>query len=301
MTQIDVWKRPRRRAVRRWPLARVLTVVTAVIGVSVLLYPTAASWFSDRVHNTEVSGYADTIESLKPAEQQKLLDDAHIYNDALPGGPLRDPFTLNSDGEVDSIGNGLAAYNATLNQDADGMMGRIDIASIDVHLPIFHGTGEETLDKGVGNLVGSALPVGGESTHSVLTAHSGFVTATLFDNVKKLVKGDVFSVTVVNETIYYEVDQIVTVLPSDTEALRRVEGKDYVTLVTCTPTGVNTHRLLVRGVRVDPPAANGSATQTMASATSDPGFPWWALIILGTGAGAVLLTRPRTAKTAPLP
>ncbi|GAA3893902.1 hypothetical protein GCM10022381_39430 [Leifsonia kafniensis] len=266
-----------------------------------LLYPTAAAWFSDRIHATEVSGYVAQVENLRPADQQKLLDDAHAFNAALPSGPIRDPFTLNSAGEQSDIGSGADAYEAALNLDSDGVMGRIDIPTIDVHLPIFHGTSEETLAKGVGNLFGSALPVGGESTHSVLTAHSGFVTATLFDDLKTMKTGDVFSITVVNETIYYEVDQILTVLPDETEALRRVDGNDYVTLITCTPTGVNTHRLLVRGERIEAPAQTDATTTTQPSDTTDPGLPWWALAIVGMAIAAVLLTRRRKEKPRPVP
>jgi sortase A len=172
------------------------------------------------------------------------------------------------------------------------MLGRISIPSIHAELPIFHGTDESTLSRGVGHLCGSSFPVGGSSTHSVLTAHSGFVNATLFDNLDKVAVGDTFQVSVLNETLNYRADQILTVLPQETDSLRRVNGKDYITLVTCTPRGINSHRLLVRGERVDsPPGPTGN--EAHGGPFTEPGFPWWMLILAGTLAGSVLLTRPR--------
>jgi len=267
--------------------------LVAVLGVGVLLYPTAAAWFSDRVHATEISGYASTVESLSASAQEGLLDEAKRFNAELPAGPLRDPYSLNDEGGQTVVGAGSDAYRKLLNVGPEGMMGRISIPSIRADLPIFHDTDEETLSKGAGHLFGSGLPVGGTDTHSVITAHSGFVNATLFDHLDKVVTGDTFSVTVLGQTIYYKVDQILTVLPEDTDALRKVPGKDLITLVTCTPKGVNSHRLLVRGQRIDPPAADSA--QTVPSQALDPGFPWWILGIGGTAVLMVVVTRPRKA------
>lgn len=283
-----------RRIRDAWSLQRVLIVVVAVVGVGVLLYPTAAAWFSDRVHATQISGYANTVESLSPSAQQELLDQARQFNRELPAGPLRDPYSLNNKGEKTVVGAGSEAYKKLLDVGPGGMMGRISIPSIHTDLPIFHDTDEDTLSKGAGHLFGSGLPVGGTDTHSVLTAHSGFVNATLFDNLDKVAKGDVFSVTVLGETLYYKVDQILTVLPENTNDLRKVPGKDLITLVTCTPRGVNSHRLLVRGERVDAPPADSA--QTLPSQAADPGFPWWALAFAGTAAVMVVVTRPRKRK-----
>ncbi|WP_159700539.1 class C sortase [Arthrobacter sp. 18067] len=274
-----------------WSLQRILIVVAAVVGVGVLLYPTAAAWFSDRVHATEISGYVDTVENLSPSAQEALLNDARQFNTELPSGPLRDPYSLNEKGEQTVVGAGSEAYKKMLDVGPGGMMGRISIPSIHTDLPIFHGTDEETLSKGAGHLFGSGLPVGGVGTHSVITAHSGFVNATLFDDLDQVREGDVFSVTVLGETIYYKVDQIKTVLPEETDDLRKVQDKDYVTLVTCTPTGVNSHRLLVRGERIDPPSADSA--QTLPSQALDPGFPWWAVAFIGTVVLMVVITRPR--------
>lgn len=280
---------------RQWSKQRVFIVLAAVIGVGVLLYPTAAAWFSDRVHATEISGYVDSVQNLNPSEQKALFEEARKFNEGLPSGPLRDPYSLNSKGEQAVIGAGSEAYKKMLAVGPGGMMGRISIPSIRADLPIFHGTEEDALSKGVGHLFGSALPVGGASTHSVLTGHSGFVNATLFDHVDQMAEGDVFSISTLDETLYYKVDQILTVLPDETDALRKVEGKDYVTLITCTPKGVNSHRLLVRGERTDPPSV-GDPQQVLPSTTIDPGFPWWALAMLGITVVAVVVTRPRERK-----
>ncbi|SEF12979.1 sortase A [Arthrobacter alpinus] len=286
---------PRRRQHRegRWGFQRILIILIAVIGVGILLYPAAAAWSSARIHDTEISGYAESVKSLEPTAQQKLLAQTRDYNAELPAGPLRDPYSLNEKGEQEAIGSGSAAYKEIISLGPEGMMGNISIPSIKTNLPIFHGTGEDSQSKGVGHLFGSSLPAGGTSTHSVLTAHSGYVSSALFDSLKKVVTGDVFSVTVLDETIYYKVDQIKTILPEETDDLRQVKGKDYITLITCTPTGVNTHRLLVRGERIPAPVASESANQTMANNSTGPGFPWWAVIFIGTTAAAIIVTHPK--------
>lgn len=282
-----------KRLRHRWSLQRLLIVLIATIGVGVLLYPTAASWSSDRVHATEISGYADQIKSLAPTAQQELLTQARAYNAGLPAGPLRDPYSLNEDGKQEAVGSGSETYKNMLSVNSNGIMGNISIPSSKTNLPIYHGTGEDSLTKGVGHLFGSSLPVGGTSTHSVLTAHSGYVSSTLFDSLKKVVTGDVFSVTVLDETIYYKVGQIKTVLPDETDDLRQVKGKDYITLITCTPTGVNTHRLLVRGERIPAPVSGDTANQTLPSNTTGPGFPWWAAVLVGTPVAAIIVTQPK--------
>ncbi|OFI39399.1 class C sortase [Arthrobacter sp. SW1] len=291
MTQLHPpLRRSQRKSRRRWSKQRILIVLATVVGVGTLLYPTAASWFSDRVHATEISGYVDSVKNIDPKEQEAMLSAARSFNAGLPSGPLRDPYALDQDGKQTVIGAGSDAYRKLLAVGPSGMMGRISIPSIKADLPIFHGTDETTLSKGVGHLFGSALPVGGDSTHAVLTAHSGFVNATLFDHLDQVTQGDIFSISTLGETLYYKVDQIQKVLPEETDALRKIAGKDYVTLVTCTPKGVNSHRLLVRGERVEAPPAN-DGQRVLPSATADPGFPWWALALTGTIVLAVLATR----------
>ncbi|ABM06421.1 sortase A [Pseudarthrobacter sp. PvP004] len=279
------------RVIGPWSKQRILVVLIAITGVGILLYPTAAAWFSDRVHATEISGYVATVENLNPSEKTSILDSARKFNEELPSGPLRDPYSLNEEGKQTTIGAGSDAYQNLLDVGPGGMMGRISIPSIHTDLPIFHGTDEDSLSKGAGHLFGSALPVGGQGTHGVLSAHSGFVNATLFEDLDKVAEGDTFSISVLDQTIYYKVDSIQTVLPNQTDALRKVPDKDYVTLVTCTPTGVNSHRLLVRGERTEAPSAE--SPQTMPSRASDPGFPWWVLGLIGAATVAILITRPQ--------
>lgn len=274
-------------------------VVVAILGIGVLLYPDAASWFSDRKHATDVNGYVSQIQSMDPEETQEQLAEARRYNSNLPGGPLRDPWALDPNGQQTAVGDGTEAYFNTLNGtdgESGGIMGRIRIPTIGADLPIYHGTDEETLTEGVGHLYGSGLPVGGVGNHSVLTAHSGLVNSTLFTELHQVEHGDVFSVQVLDEVLYYEVDQLLTVEPDETESLRQEPGGDYLTLITCTPIGVNSHRLLVRGERVDGPAAEQAGVVTLPSDTQDPGFPWWALGLVGGAAVAVVATRPRQRK-----
>lgn len=278
-------------AMRRWTLQRLLIVLTAVLGCGILLYPTAADWFADRAHAREIKSYTEEVAGLGDERTQQLLADARKYNDELPEGPLRDPYVLNEKGETVSVGSGSAEYLKTLSTLPDGVMGQVRIPGIDVNIPLYHGTDEETLAKGAGHIFGSSLPVGGAGTHSVITAHSGLVNAKLFTDLSKVGDGDVFTVSVLNETLYYKVDRIQTVLPGETESLRQVDGHDYLTLITCTPTGVNSHRLLVRGERIPAPADTGQEMQ--AGNTKDPGFPWWAVVFAGSAAGAVVITRPR--------
>lgn len=261
-----------------------------------LLYPSAASWFSARIHATQVNGYIHDVAALDDSTAQRLLADAQDYNRILPDGPLRDPYVLNADGGQSEIANGEDAYQDMLGGPSGDVMARIRIPAIDVDLPVFHGTDQATLSRGVGHLYGSSLPVGGTGSHSVLTAHSGLVNSTLFTDLNQLEIGDVFTVTVLDEVLYYSVDQLLTVEPKDTDALRRVAGEDYVTLVTCTPTGVNSHRLLVRAERIPPPAESTADRTALADDVTDPGFPWWAVGLAAGALGILGLTRPRRAR-----
>ena len=267
-----------------WSLRRAVVVLIAVAGLAVLLYPGAATWASDRTHEAAVGAYVSTVGSLPPARIRQMLKDAHDYNKHLPSGPLQDPYSASGAGRQTAEGEGVADYLHTLDAGAEGVMGVVAVPSIDVSLPIFHGTAADTLDRGVGHLYGTALPVGGAGTHSVLTGHSGIVGSTLFSNLHKVRLGDELTVTVLDQTLTYRVDQVETVLPEETGSLAPTPGKDYLTLVTCTPIGVNSHRLLVRGVRV--PTTAVAAQQTV-EVGSDPrhAVPWWAL----EGAAGVLV------------
>ncbi|GEM_PF-569707 len=292
-----------RRLTGGWSFSRILVVVVITAGVAVFSYPEVANWITDLNHDQVLTSYAEKMNQLPSEEREKLLDAAHTYNENLPNGPLRDPFAVDENGKPIEIGSGRKVYQDTLNLAGDGIMGTISIPKIKVSLPIYHGTGEHSLDNGVGHLYGSGLPVGGEGTHSVLTAHSGVVGSKLFTDVNTLELGDTFTIQVAGETLTYKIDDIRKVLPDQLQSLRQVAGKDYVTLVTCTPIGVNTHRLLVRGVRV-PNVATG---ETDTNAFHGAGFPWWGLptplsallLIFGTRPLAPLLTASGAAAGAP--
>ncbi len=273
---------------------RVLIQVVIILGVILLLYPTAADWFSARLHNSETSGYVQAVEKVPPEVRQDLLDIADDYNSRMPQGPLRDPYAGEATSEDE--GAAYAAYERMLEASSNGVIGNLVYPAVGVDLPTYHGTSEEVLAKGVGHLYGSSLPVGGPGTHSVLTSHSGLVHATLFSKMPgKAALGDEFSMDVLGERQHYRVDQVLTVLPHETESLRIVEGEDYVTLITCTPIGINTHRLLVRGTRIPTPPEVTEPGFWVPGDGVVAGFPWWAV---GLGGGvffsfAVFATRAK--------
>lgn len=229
---------------RKMTIKDIIRLIVLVVAFAVLLYPTVSSYVNEKNGSKVVSNYDAESVRLSNAEKEKMLEDARAYNkEMLSNIDLIDPF---SQGETSIDGR----YESLLNMDGSGMMGYIRIPKIKVEIPIYHGTSESVLQAGVGHFWGTSLPVGGESTHTVLTGHRGLPTKTLFTNMDKLVKGDVFYIKVLDETLAYKVDQILTVLPEETKALSIVPGKDYATLVTCTPYAINTHRLLVRGHRI---------------------------------------------------
>lgn len=229
---------------RKMTIKDIIRLLVLVVAFAVLLYPTVSSYVNEKNGSKVVSNYDAESVRLSNAEKEKMLEDARAYNkEMLSNIDLIDPF---SQGET----NIDERYESLLNMDGSGMMGYIRIPKIKVEIPIYHGTSESVLQAGVGHFWGTSLPVGGESTHTVLTGHRGLPTKTLFTNMDKLVEGDVFYIKVLDETLAYKVDQILTVLPEETEALSIVPGQDYATLVTCTPYAINTHRLLVRGHRI---------------------------------------------------
>ncbi|MGP7959339.1 class C sortase [Sanguibacter sp. A247] len=281
---------------RPWTRSGIVAVVVALAGGAILSYPLAAPWITDIVQADQLVSYRRGVDALDPREAAQIRDLAHRYNANLPNGPLRDPYVLNASGEAVSLDEGRTRYDSELRVPGvsdDIPMSQLDIPAIGVTLPVYHGTSEETLTRGVGHFYGSGLPVGGEGVHAVLTAHSGYVDATLFDDLDQLVVGDTFSVLTLGELLHYQVDSIATVLPDQSELLRQVPGEDYVTLVTCTPRYVNTHRLLVRGVRTGGPAA-AEAPDDMTRLVTAPsaGVPWWALVTVGPAVGTFFLVRP---------
>lgn len=263
----------------------------AMLGIGALLYPTAANWFATLHHNSEISGYTQAVEQLPDADRQALLAAAEAYNATLPAGVLRDPYTAGSQEAATANAEAYAAYEEVLRVAGTDVIGSLTYAKLNIGLPIYHGTGEDSLQRGVGHLYGSSLPVGGASTHSVLTSHSGLINASLFTPLTKAAVGDTFQVTVLGETRTYQVDSIETVLPEDTSSLQVVAGEDRVTLVTCTPIGINSHRLLVHSKRIANPESTGD--QTVAGDGRTAGFPWWAVVFFGSsGVMAWVLFRP---------
>lgn len=224
----------------------ITTILLALIflaGVALILYPTISDYLNSMHQSQAISTYAQTVEKLDANQYEEILRDAQEYNTTLVTHPNN--FKLTDD-EKD-------VYNRMLNLDGKGVMGYIEIPSIQVSLPIYHGTNDSVLQTAIGHLEWTSLPVGGESSHCVLSGHRGLPSAKLFTNLDKLGVGDTFTLRVLDEVLTYEVDQILIVEPKDVDNLQIVEGHDYCTLVTCTPYGVNTHRLLVRGHRIDNP------------------------------------------------
>ena len=222
-----------------------IAVVAFIIALGITLYPMISTWYNER-HQAEVHiHYQEKVEQVDNTKRIEAKELAVAYNQTiLPGAQDEDSFSN------EALLNAIEDYVGLLNLAGDGIMGYVEIPKIGVSLPIYHGTNNSTLERGVGHLLGSSLPVGGASTHSVLTAHSGMATQKLFSDLDRMKIGDVFYLDVLGERLAYQVDQIKTVLPYDTTYLQTEIGSDFCTLVTCTPFGVNTHRLLVRGTRI---------------------------------------------------
>ncbi len=227
---------------------RIAVAVIFLAGLSLLLYPFVANKWNTYRQERLISSYDEAVSEKTASGTINYEGEwlkAQQYNDALMPMILPDSFAIaEADEGVDE------AYMAALNLTGDGIMGTVDIPKIGIKLPIYHTTDEEVLEKAAGHLEGSSLPIGGESTHAVISAHRGLPSASLFTDLDLLEIGDHFLIKVLDETLCYEVDQILTVEPDETEALQVEEGEDLVTLLTCTPYGVNTQRLLVRGHRV---------------------------------------------------
>lgn len=218
-------------------------------------YPSVSEYLSEKNSSVAVSTYDDSIRRMEQARMEELRAQAEAYNQRLAES---NGFSKPA---LDEYNNPITPedYWDILDVDGNGMMGYISIPRINVTIPVYHGTSEEVLQVAVGHMQNTSLPVGGENTHAVLSGHRGLPSKALFTDLDQVQVGDLFSLTVLNETLYYRVDQILTVLPNETDALAIEKGKDYVTLVTCTPYGVNSHRLLVRGTRIDYTPENGTA------------------------------------------
>ena len=257
-----------------------------LIALGITLYPMISTWYNER-HQAEVHiHYQEKVEQVDNTKLIEAKELAVAYNQTiLPGAQDEDSFSK------EALLSASENYGSLLNLAGDGIMGYVEIPTIGVTLPIYHGTNNSTLERGVGHLLGSSLPVGGESTHSVLTAHSGMASQKMFSDLDRLKKGDIFFLDVLGEKLAYQVDQIKTVLPYDTTFLQTEIGNDLCTLVTCTPFGVNTHRLLVRGTRIEYEEAEVIVEEKLE--TEEPVKSTWEQqylqgILIGIGAVVIL-------------
>lgn len=221
----------------------IIFVVLLIVGMGIVGYPFVSNILMGMNSDSEIKTYLDTVSDIDTAEYDKYYASAQEYNDSLKGDVvIGDPFEKDFANDEE--------YNNLLNFDGTFVMACIEIPALQINYPIYHGTSDEVLNKGIGHMRNTSLPIGGKGTHSVLTGHTGLSGARLFTDIDKLEQGDVFYIYVMNQTLAYSVDQIKVVEPEDTSDLKIDEDNDYVTLVTCTPYGLNTHRLLVRGTRI---------------------------------------------------
>ena len=227
-------------------IATIFIVLIFLAGVAVMSYPLVSSIINNISSRSYAEEYTKTTKQMSTQETLKMFEEADKYNKSLTNNVIiTDPFDYES---YQKIG---ANYENALNVDGKGLIGYIEVPKINVYLPIYHGTSDEVLSEGAGHLQNTSLPVGGESTHSIISAHTAFPGETFFDYLTDMEEGDEFYIHVLDRILKYEVDNISVILPTETDALRVVNGEDYVTLLTCTPYSVNTHRLLVRGTRVE--------------------------------------------------
>ena len=220
----------------------IFAIIMLIAGSVILLYPTLSNWISVSFRELDIVYYNEEFEQMDPEYVDAELSKARTYNASLTGSNIEDPFIP---------GSGIILpdnYTSVLN--IDDIIGYIEIPQIGVYLPIYHGTSDSVLQKGVGHMENTAFPIGGEGNHAVLTGHTGLLTAKLFTDLKEMKEGDIFYITVLGQKLAYQTDQILVAEPDETDMLCPVKGEDYVTLVTCTPYGINSHRLFVRGTRI---------------------------------------------------
>ena len=266
---------------KRRHLQIILAAVLFLLALGLTLYPVVSNYYNQRHQSQIQTAYREVLEQTDTAELKRIREQAAAYNAAITPGAAEEAYTQ------ESILAASENYVNQLNLGGTGIMGYVMIPKIDVDLPIYHGTGSDALDRGTGHLLGSSLPVGGEGTHTIITGHSGMASQKMFTDLEQLQEGDVFYLHVLDETLAYEVKAVYTVLPHDTTYLGIVPGQDLCTLVTCTPTGINTHRLLVQGSRIPfvPAAEPTDAEPEYESAVSSPWEEqYWLGIRLGLAA-----------------
>lgn len=221
-----------------------IRIIGFIFFLGILLYPSFSDYLSRMNSSQAISSYKKEVKEIDEETKARMLEEARAYNSSLIGNEeLYDPFSNEKNTDSD--------YMKLLSTSQDGIMGFIQIPAIDVKLPIYHTVKESVLQKGIGHMEGTSLPTGDAGTHAVLSGHRGLPSSNLFTDLDKLKTGDIFYIEVLGNTMAYQIDQIKTVLPTETKDIMIVDGEDHVTLVTCTPYSVNTHRLLVRGTRTD--------------------------------------------------
>lgn len=263
-------------------MKRFLPIIMIILlflgGAAMVLYPVVSSWYMDRHQGQVVADYDEEAARLSQEQIDEELEKARRYNESLLGNVvLTDPF------DAEALEEQNTEYEDLLDIGGDGVMGSVEIPGQDIYLPIYHGTSAESLEKGAGHLKNSSLPVGGKGTHAVISGHTALPTAEMFNDLSEVEEGDVFYIHVLGQILAYEVDQIKIVLPKDISDLLIHREEDYVTLVTCTPYGINSHRLLVRGTRV--PYEEAQAVTPSRGEPEDP----MRTAYLAAAAAAVLL------------
>lgn len=276
-------KKKQNRKDRKKPWILLAPLLIFVVGAGIFLYPAMSNLLAEKRQEGVIQTYQAKVEKAGEKELNDAWKEAREYNENLAGDPVHDPFVM---------GSGYVLprnYNQVLDVSGDGVMGYVEIPKIDVHLPIYHGTGEEVLKKGAGHLEATALPIGGEYRHSVISAHRGLPSAELFTRLDEMQTGDVFYIHVLDDILAYEVDQIEVIEPEELEFLVPIQGRDLVTLLTCTPYAVNTHRLLVRGTRISYERAEDMDNRKGANTGAKP--LWMDSDIIGGmfGIGALLI------------
>lgn len=256
------------------------------VGAGIFLYPAVSNMLAERNQRSVIHSYQAAVDQTDQEQLDAAWQEAEEYNENLAGDPVHDPFVMGSGYVLPDN------YEEVLNLNGDGVMGYIEIPKIGVYLPIYHGTSEEVLEEGAGHLEATALPIGGVNRHPVISAHRGLPSAELFTRLDEMEIGDVFYIHVLDRTLAYQVDQIETIVPEDLALLTPEKDKDLVTLLTCTPYAVNTHRLLVRGIRIpyEEESAENTDTVTEAAPVRDWFREYRLAIYVGLAVLAVLLT-----------
>lgn len=264
----------------------IIPVITMVVGLSILLYPVVATMWNNHHQQKATEMYRELVEDIPEEERADIIEQARRYSYENRNGPILDPW-------LNRVSDDNVEYQEYLTQLARGpIMAQVTIPELDINLPLYHGTTEEVLQKGLGHLYGSALPVGGEGLHSVITGHTGLTHSSMFDNLADIENGDAVYINVMGEMLKYEVHGTEVVLPNETDSLAAVDGEDLLTLITCTPYGINTHRLLVHAHRVpmDPSEAD-------VFDNTRAGLQWWMWLALAVAAAAIITAVVRMRKS----